>query len=141
MSLAAIPESHRALIDGPYVAALSTLMPDGQPQVTPVWCNRHAEYVYINVMLGFRKEKNMRRNPHVSLLVFDPQQPLHHIEIRGRVVEMTECGAREHNDELARLYTGRPAARFFGDCVPAELQAHYRPVRVKIAPSHIRVEG
>ncbi len=136
-----IPASHLALIDGPFTVALSTVMPDGQPQTTPVWCNRQGNYVYINVMKGFRKEKNMRANPKVSLLVYDPQNPLHNIEIRGRVVEMTEAGAVEHDDELAQLYLGDPNAKFFGDAVPAEVQSRYTPVRVKIEPTHIRVEG
>jgi general stress protein 26 len=135
-----IPESHLDLIDGPYVVALSTLMPDGQPQTTPVWCNRDGDFIFINVMKGFRKEKNMRLNPHVCLLAYDPKDPLRNIEIRGQVVEMTETGAIEHNDELTRLYLGNPNAKFFGDSVPAELQARFTPIRVKIAPIHIRVE-
>jgi hypothetical protein len=135
-----IPESHVDLIDGPYVVALSTIMPDGQPQTTPVWCNRNGDFIFINVMKGFRKEKNMRLNPHVSLLAYDPKDPLRNIEIRGQVIEMTEIGAIEHNDELARLYLGNPNAKFFGDAVPAELQARFTPIRIKIAPTHIRVE-
>ena len=136
-----LPDSHLDLIEGPYVAALSTVMPDGQPQTTPVWCNRSGDFIFINVMKGFRKEKNMRSNPHVSLLAYDPKNPLRNIEIRGCVVEMTEEGALEHNDELARLYLCKREAKFFGDAVPAELQARYTPVRVKIRPTHIRVEG
>ena len=136
-----IPASHLALIDGPFTVVLSTVMPDGQPQTTPVWCNRHGDFIFINVMKGFRKEKNMRANPRVSLLIYAPQNPLHNIEIRGRVVEMTEEGAIEHNDELARLYLGQPDAKFFGDAVPAEVQSRYTPVRVTIEPTHIRVEG
>jgi PPOX class probable F420-dependent enzyme len=136
-----IPSSHLALIDGPFTVALSTVMPDGQPQVTPVWCNRKGGFIFINVMKGFRKEKNMRANPNVSLLVYDPQNPLHNIEIRGRVVEMTEERAVEHNDELAQLYLDRSNAKFFGDAVPAELQSRYTPLRVKITPTHIRVES
>ena len=135
-----IPESHLDLIDGPYVVALSTLMPDGQPQTTPVWCNRDGEFIFINVMKGFRKEKNMQLNPHVSILAYDPKDPLRSIEIRGQVVEMTEMGAIEHNDQLAQLYLGNPNARFFGDAVPAELQTRYTPIRIKIAPTHLRVE-
>ncbi len=136
-----IPASHQDLIDGPFVITLSTVMPDGQPQTTPVWCNRSDSFILINVMKGFRKEKNMRANPNVSLLAYDPRNPLHNIEIRGRVVEMTEEGAVEHLDELTQLYLGKPDAKFFGDSVPAELQSRYTPVRVKIAPTHIRVEG
>jgi PPOX class probable F420-dependent enzyme len=136
-----IPESHLDLIDGPYTVALSTVMPDGQPQTTPVWCNRKGDYIFINVMKGFRKEKNMRLNPKVSLLAYDPKNPLHNIEIRGCVIEMMEDRAGEHNDELAQLYLKKPDAKFFGDAVPAELQSRYAPVRVKILPTHIRVEG
>jgi len=136
-----IPKSHLDLIDGPYVVALSTVMPDGQPQTTPVWCNRKEGFIFINVMKGFRKEMNMQLNPKVSLLAYDPKNPLHHIEIRGCVIEMTEDGAVQHNDELAQLYLKKPDAKFFGDAVPAELQSRYTPVRVKIVPTHIRVEG
>jgi PPOX class probable F420-dependent enzyme len=135
-----IPKTHLDLIDGPYTVALSTIMPDGQPQTTPVWCNRRDNFIFINVMKGFRKEKNMRLNPKVSLLVYDPKDPLRNIEIRGCVVEMTEDGAIEHNDELARLYLSKPDAKFFGDAVPVDLQTRFIPVRVKIMPIHIRVE-
>lgn len=141
ISMIHIPPSHLDLIDGPYIVVLSTVMPDGQPQVTPVWCNRKGDCIYINVMKGFRKERNMRANPRVSLLVYDPGNPLHNIEIRGLVTEMTEAGAVEHNDELTRLYLDKPDAVFFGDSVPVELKDRYTPVRVRIEPIHIRVEG
>jgi len=136
-----IPDSHRGLFDGDACVALTTIMPDGQPQITPVWCNLDRDYVLINTMRGFRKEKNIRENPKVTLLTFNPKQPLHSIEIRGIVVEMTEEGALEHLDYLTQLYMHKPDARFFGDSIPAELQTKYTPVKIKIAPISIRVEG
>lgn len=136
-----IPETHRDLIDGHFNVALTTLMPDGQPQITPVWCNRKDDCILINTMKGFRKEKNMRANPCVTLLAYDPRNPLRNIGIRGRVVEMTEEGALDHLDELTRLYLDKPDAKFFGDCIPVAQQSHYAPIRVKIAPTHVRVEG
>ncbi len=139
--VAKIPESHCDLIDGPYNAALTTMMPDGQPQITPVWCSREGEYVLINTMQGFRKEKNMRLNPKVTLLVYDPKQPLRYVEIRGTVVEMTEAGALAHLDQLTQLYLNDPRARFFGSSVPADLQSRYRPIKIRIAPTRVRVEG
>ena len=137
----AIPASHLSLIDGPFTVALSTVMPDGQPQITPVWCNREGDFVLINTMKGFRKEKNMRLDPKVTLFVYDPKNPLHNIEIRGRVVEMTEEKALEHLDELTQLYLQKPGAKFFGDSVPPAMQFTHIPVCIKIAPTHIRVEG
>jgi len=136
-----IPQSHRDLLDGDACVALTTVMPDGQPQITPVWCNREGDYVLLNTMRGFRKEKNMRANPHVTLLAYDPTYPLRTIEIRGTVVETTQEGALDHLNQLTRLYLHRPDARFFGDSVPAEFQATYVPVKIKIAPTHVRVEG
>ncbi len=136
-----IPESHLDLIDGPYIAALTTVMPDGYPHTTPVWCNRDGNAVLINTMQGFRKERNMRENPQVTLLAYDLKNPFRNIEIRGTVVEMTENGAVEHLDRLTQLYLGNPNARFFGDCVPVELQTSQHPVKVCILPTHVRVEG
>jgi nitroimidazol reductase NimA-like FMN-containing flavoprotein (pyridoxamine 5'-phosphate oxidase superfamily) len=62
-----IPESHRDLLDGTYCATLTTVMPDGQPQITPVWYSREGDYILLNTMRGFRKEKNMRANPKVMV--------------------------------------------------------------------------
>jgi PPOX class probable F420-dependent enzyme len=136
-----IPLTHLDLIDGPYVAVLSTVMPSGQPQVTPVWCNQRDGFICINAMKGFRKEKNMRLNPKVSLLVFDPGNPLRNIEIRGLVQEMTEFGAVGHLDDLTRLYLKKADAKFFGDSISANLQDKYTPVMIRIKPIMIRVEG
>lgn len=136
-----IPESHRDLLDGTYCAALTTVMPDGQPQITPVWHSREGDYVILNTMRGFREEKNMRANPKVTLLACDPRHPLRCMEIRGTAVEMTEKGALDHLNHLAQRYLHKPGARFFGDCVSALLQASYVPVKVKVAPTRFRVEG
>lgn len=130
-----IPTSFLDLIDGPRVAALTTIMPDGQPQTTVVWCNSDGTHVLVNTMRGFRKEKNMRLNPKVTLLCFDPRQPLRSLEVRGRVVEMTETGALEHLDSLCELYTGKRP--YFGECVPAEFKERETPVLCRILPIRV----
>lgn len=134
---ALIPESFRDLVDGPRVAALTTVMPNGQPQTTVVWCNFDGKHVLINTMLGFRKEKNMRRNPKVTLLCFDPAEPLRSLEVRGTVVEMTQEGALEHLDGLSEQYTGKRP--YFGGCVSAALRETETPVLCKILPTHVTV--
>lgn len=136
-----LPASHRDLFEGDACVVLTTLMPGGQPQMTPVWTNLDGEYALINTMRGFRKEKNLRANPKVTLLAYRPAQPLRSIEIRGTVVDMTETGALEHLDALTQLYLHRTVARFFGDRVPADLQGTYIPVKVTIVPTHVRAEG
>lgn len=138
---ARIPASHRDLLEGSHYAAMTTVMPDGQPQITPVWLNLDGDDILVNTMRGFRKERNMRANPRVTLIAYDPSQPLRYIEARGVVVEMTEEGAAEHLDQLTRLYMRKPGARFFGDCVPAQARDTYAPVKVRITPTHVRVES
>jgi PPOX class probable F420-dependent enzyme len=136
-----IPDSHADLIDGPFTAALTTLTPDGRPHTTPVWCNRDGEDVLINTMRGFRKERNMRANPAVTLIAYDPANPQRHVEIRGMVVEVSEDDAEAHLDALTRLYLRRDDAHFFGDCVPLDRKGGHHPVRFRIAPHRVRTEG
>jgi PPOX class probable F420-dependent enzyme len=137
----AIPQSHKDLIEGRSNTVLTTIMPDGQPQTTPVWCNQDVNYLFINTMHRFQKTKNMRTNPKVTLLFYDPHNPLHNMEIRGLVVDMTEEGALEHLNQLTSHYMDKPNAEFFGDSIPADLQTAFTPIKIKIAPTHIRVEG
>jgi len=111
-------------------------MPDQSPQSTVVWCDFDGEVVRVNTMRGFQKERNMRRNPRVTLLCYEPRRPLRYLEVRGLVAEMTEDGAREHLDLLASKYLGRPV-RYFGDCVPARFAATEVPVLCRIRPSRV----
>src|SRR5260370_29599761 len=96
-------------------------MPDGQTGIPPVWYSREGDYILLNTMRGFRKEKNMRANPKVALLVIDPQDGSRWIEVRGNVVEIRRAGAEAHADTLTQRYTGKQ--RFYGDVYPAE-QTH-----------------
>lgn len=57
---AAIPDKYRDLLDGPVVVALVTVMPDGQPQATPVWCSYDGSHVWVNTARGRQKDQNMR---------------------------------------------------------------------------------
>lgn len=134
-----IPDSHRDLLAGPVNVVLTTLMPDGQPQTTPVWCNLEGGEILINTMKQFQKTKNMQSNPRVTLLAFRVKEPLRNIEVRGQVVEMTEDGALQHLDELNMMYSGTP--HFFGDSIPKELSSKFTPLKVRIKPTRVRVEG
>jgi PPOX class probable F420-dependent enzyme len=131
-----IPASHRDLVQCPPVAALTTVMPNGYPQTSVVWCDFDGDCVRVNTMRGFAKERNMRANPQVTLLCHDPHQPNRYLEVRGRVVELTEAGAAAHLDQLASKYAGRPI-RYFGGAIPAHFAQTEVPVLCRIRPTHV----
>jgi PPOX class probable F420-dependent enzyme len=131
-----IPASHRDLADCPPVAVLTTVTADGYPHTSVVWCDFDDGCMRVNTMRGFVKDRNMRRDPRVTLLCYDPHEPLRYLEVRGRVVDSTQSGAREHLDGLASRYAGRPT-RFFGDSVPARFAETELPAIFRIRPVHV----
>jgi PPOX class probable F420-dependent enzyme len=103
---ATISQQYLDLFQKKAFAHLATLMSDGCPQVTPVWCDFDGTYVRINSAKGRVKDRNMRRDPRVTLSIQDPDNPYRYLEVRGRVVEVTEEGADAHIDSLAKKYLG-----------------------------------
>jgi PPOX class probable F420-dependent enzyme len=101
-----IPEPFHDLFERKTFAHFATMMPDGTPQVTPVWVDYDAaaNRVLVNTARGRRKEKNVRRNPKVSLSMTDPENPYRFVSVRGEVDELTEEGAVAHINDLARRY-------------------------------------
>jgi PPOX class probable F420-dependent enzyme len=127
-----IPESHIDLLKDETKAfcSLATLMWDGSPQVTPVWFNTDGSHILINSAKGRVKDRNMRRNPHVALMIVDPKDAYRYIQIRGKVVEITTQGAREHINALSKKYTGR---EIFSDGNPDEIRVTYKILPEKIS--------
>lgn len=99
-----IPEKYRDLFDKRAFGMLATLMPDGWPQVTPVWCDWDGQHVRVNSARGRQKDRNLRRDPRVTITLVDPDNPYRYVEIRGRVAEITEQSADAHIDRLAKKY-------------------------------------
>lgn len=108
---------------------LATVMPDGSPQVSPLWVDYDGSYLILNSESGRQKDRNMRRDARVAVEVQDPDNPYRYILIRGRVVEITEQGAEESIDKLAVRYTG-------------EMYKYKNPdsprVIYKVLPMHVR---
>ena len=125
---AAIPESYKDLFSKRIFASLATLMPDGRPQVTPVWCDFDGQHVLVNSAKGRQKDRNMRRDPRVSLALVDLDNPYRYLEIRGRVAEVTEEGADAHIDRMAKKYLDKDKYPFRQ---PGEVRVLY-----KIEPQH-----
>jgi len=103
-----IPESYLDLIkdETKAFAYLATLMKDGSPQLTPIWFNTDETFILINSAIGRIKDRNMRREPRVAVVITDPKNPYRYIQIRGKIVEITTNGAGGHIDALAKKYTG-----------------------------------
>ena len=99
-----IPEKYQDLFDKKAFANLATLMPDGTPQVTPVWVDFDGDYILVNSARGRQKDKNMQRNSSVALSILDPDNPYRYLEVRGQVAEITEEGAEQHIDKMAKKY-------------------------------------
>ncbi len=137
MKIVEIPHSHRYLIDGPYNVIFTTVLPSGYPHTSVIWCNSDKNDILINTMEGFQKERNMRRNDLVTLLIYEKNNPLKNIEIRGTGIEMTKEGAMEHIDELSVLYTGK--GPYFGEVLPIEHSKKEFPVMCRIKPSRVLI--
>ena len=97
---------YEELLNKKAFAHLSTIMPDGSPQTTPVWFDFQDDVIRINTAVGRQKDKNMRRSPKVALSIQDPDNPYSYVAIRGEILEKTEKGADEHIDSLAQKYMG-----------------------------------
>jgi PPOX class probable F420-dependent enzyme len=110
-----IPESHRDLLARPIHGVLATMMPDGQPQASLVWCDFDGECARVNTTAERQKGRNMAANPRVTLLIVDPDDTSRYIEIRG-TAELVENGAEEHLDNITRQYTAHP--RYYGYVYP-----------------------
>ena len=132
-----VPEAYRDLLVRPIVVALVTMMPDGQPQATPIWADYDGTYVRVNSARGRQKDKNMTVGAPVTILVIDPDDRGRWLEVRGRVAEATEMGALEHINALNLKYEGH--ADFFAN--KEDERGKERRVTYKIEPLRINTNS
>lgn len=110
-----IPASHLDLLTRPVHGVLTTMMPDGQPQSSLVWCDYDGECARVHTTAERQKGRNLRANPRATLLVIDPDDTSRYIEIRG-TAELVEDGALTHLDAITRQYTTHPG--YYGYIYP-----------------------
>ncbi len=125
-----IPEKYADLFEKKAFGNLGTLMKDGSPQVTPVWVDFDGQYVRFNSAKGRVKDKNIRRDPRVAIALQDPDNPYRYLEIRGRVVEITEKDADDHINKLSQKYLGKPVYPFRQ---PGEVRVTYKIEPLKVS--------
>ena len=104
--MAGIPEQYQDLLVRPVLVSLATIMPDGSPQVTPVWADYDGTYIRINTAAGRQKHKNMAERPQVTIMALDPENSSRYMEVRGTVARISEEGGDAHIDTLAKKYLG-----------------------------------
>jgi PPOX class probable F420-dependent enzyme len=103
----ALDDRTRRFLEAPNFASIATTMPDGAPHVSTVWIDLDGDDVWVNTAEGRVKTDNVRRDPRVSISVFDQQDdPYEQVVIHGTVVELRHEGADEHIDRLAKKYLG-----------------------------------
>jgi PPOX class probable F420-dependent enzyme len=130
-----IPQSHIDLLTTKKAfAQLATLMPDGSPQVTPVWIDYDGSHILINTAKGRMKDRNMQERSSIAMSVSDPDNPYRYLGVRGRVVEITEEGADEHINKMSKKYLGKDVYPYRKSS--AEVRRIY-----KVAPERVHVMG
>ena len=112
-----IPAAYKDLLEEPVYVTLATIMPNGQPQLTVVWCSYDGTYVLVNTARGRQKERNMSARPQVSVMAIDPKNPYRWLEVRGVVEEITAEGGLDHINRLAKAYLKKSA--YYGEVAPA----------------------
>jgi PPOX class probable F420-dependent enzyme len=123
MSTKAVYEKYADLFQKRAYGHLATIMPDGSPQVTPVWVDFDGEYILVNSAIGRLKDRNIRRDPRVAIELQDPDDPYRYLQVRGTVVEITTEGADASIDRLAKKYTG---AERYGNHRPDQTRVIYK---------------
>jgi len=109
-----LPENLVDLLRRPSLCFVTTLMPDGSPQITETWVDTDGKHIIVNTVQGFQKVRNVERDPRIALAIADRDDPSHYFAVRGRVVDMTEQGGVEHIEQLSQKYLGRPYPWFGG---------------------------
>ena len=132
--MASIPEKYLDLFGSKKAFAnLATIMPDGSPQVTPVWFDYAGGRIRINTARGRVKARNMKVGTRIALAVLDPENPYRYVQVRGPIVSETEKGADAHIDSLAKKYLGQDKYPF--------RQAGEVRVIYELEPGSVQVSG
>jgi PPOX class probable F420-dependent enzyme len=119
----------RALLEQPNYAVISTFNSDGSILSTVVWINTEDGAVAVNSAIGRRWPTNLERDPRVTVLVYEGQNPYNYVEIRGTATA-TRQGADEHIDALTKKYINQ-------DKYPFRAPGEER-IKFVIATDHIR---
>jgi PPOX class probable F420-dependent enzyme len=127
-----LDEKTRKFLEQPFVGEVTTLRPDGSPHSTVVWVDTDTDVVMFNTAVGRAKERHLRQDPRVALIVVDPENAYRWVSLSG-TAELTTEGADAQIDKLAKKYLGQ-------DTYPWRSEDEQR-ITVKITPDHVESTG
>jgi PPOX class probable F420-dependent enzyme len=110
--MAAIPDEAKHLFENKDFAHVATINSDGTPQVSAVWIGQDGDFVTFNTAEGRVKTNNLHDNPNVAISITSQENPYENLIIQGKVVEITQDGADEDIDALAKRYLGADSYPF-----------------------------
>ncbi|HYV16335.1 MAG TPA: PPOX class F420-dependent oxidoreductase [Conexibacter sp.] len=123
----------RELLEAKNFCVVGTLRRDGTAHQVPVWVDVEEDHVLLNSAVGRAWPTNAERDPRVSLLVDNMENPYEYVSIRGRVAEITQEGADAHIDKLAKKYLDK-------DSYPFRTPSEQRII-VRVEPEHVKMWG
>ena len=130
--MAALTEQARSFLQRPFVGEVTTLRSDGSPHTTVVWVDVDTDEVIFNTAVGRAKERHLRNDPRISLIVVDPENPYRWVSVSGKA-ELDTTGADDEIDKLAKKYLGQ-------DEYPWRNPEETR-INVRIRPEHVEATG
>lgn len=119
------------IIDAPNPAVLATVNPDGSPQTSVVWVRRDGNDLLVSSAAGRRKDRNLARDPRVSMTVYDQADPLQYVEVRG-LASISEDAGRRLAVSLAEEYEGPGAGQEYLELPPEVIR-----IVIRITPQRI----
>ena len=78
---------YKQLLDKQVVMVLAVIGADGRPGLTPMWFDYEDDHILVNTAEQRPKCKWIRKNPHLTLLLLNPENPYHWVSIKCTVAE------------------------------------------------------
>lgn len=128
-----IDDASRALLEDKNFVHVTTLKADGTPHTAVVWIDAEGDEILLNSAVGRAWPTNLERDPRIWLTVVDLQNPYRYVSARGEAVEITEDGADDHINALAKKYLGQ-------DVYPFRQPGEVR-LKIRVRPDRVKVVG
>lgn len=130
---ASIDDRSRELLAAKNFAHVATISSDGTPHVAVAWVDADGDDVLVNSAEGRVWPTNLDRDPRVTVVVADHDNPYEYVTIKGEAVEITPEGADEHIDALAKKYLDEDEYPF--------RQPGENRIKIRIRPDKVSLRG